>query len=201
MYAAVPSTTPTRVACAVKCRGVQQIRVRVGALGTQRLGEAEVQHFDRAVGAELDVRGLQVAMDDPGLVRRLEGVHELPGDGERFVEREGTAGDHHRQILAVDEFHHQRAGLDPVDRGDVRMVQRRQCFGFAREAHQAIGIVGEGVGEDLERDRAIELRIPGPIDFAHSASSECGDDFVRADPRACGQHLSGVRVIICARAG
>ena len=41
------------------------------------------------------------------------------------------------EVLALDELHHQRrhaaALLEPVDRGDVRMVQRRQRPRLARE--------------------------------------------------------------------
>ena len=37
---------------------------------------------------------------------------------------------------------------------DVRMIQRRQHFGFTLEARQAIGIVREGVGQHLDRDVA-----------------------------------------------
>ena len=42
-----------------------------------RLREAEVEHLHRAVGADLDVGGLEVAVDDPLLVRRLERLGHL----------------------------------------------------------------------------------------------------------------------------
>ena len=51
------------------------------------------------------------------------------------------------QILALDEFHHERGEvgrlLEPVDRGDVRMVQRGEHFGFALKPREAIRIAGD----------------------------------------------------------
>ena len=45
-----------------------------------RLRQAEVQHLHRAVGAHLDVGGLEIAVDDPLLVRRLERLGDLLRD-------------------------------------------------------------------------------------------------------------------------
>ena len=53
-----------------------------------RLGQAEVQHFHRAVGAHLDVGGFQIAMDDAQLVRRFERLGDLPGDRQRLLDRD-----------------------------------------------------------------------------------------------------------------
>ena len=51
------------------------------------------------------------------------------------------------QRLALDEFQHERATpsdfFDSVDRGDVRVIQRREHARFALEPRQAIGIAGE----------------------------------------------------------
>ena len=49
--------------------------------GLQRLREAEVQHFHRAVGSQLDIRRLEIAVDDPLLVGRFERLRDLPRDG------------------------------------------------------------------------------------------------------------------------
>ena len=39
--------------------------------------------------------------------------------------------------------------FEPVDGGDVRMIQRREDFGFALKARQSIGISGKRVGRIL----------------------------------------------------
>jgi hypothetical protein len=44
--------------------------------------EAKVEDLDDARRRDLDVRRLEIAMDDPLLVRRLEGFGDLPRDVE-----------------------------------------------------------------------------------------------------------------------
>jgi len=56
--------------------------------GFNRFRQTEVQHFHAAVGAHLDVCGLEVAMDDAELVRGFESVNDLARDGERLGERD-----------------------------------------------------------------------------------------------------------------
>ena len=158
----------------------------------QGFGQAEVQHLHGAVGGHLDVGGLQIAVDDALVVRVLERVGHLPRDGQRFVERNRPAADALRQRRAFDQFHHQRADwagfFQAVDGRDVRMIERRQELGFALEAGHALGIAGEGLGQDLQRDVAIEASVAGAVDFAHAAGAEERDDLVGADLGAGAKH-------------
>ena len=62
-----------------------------------RFRQAEVEHLHRAVGADLDVGGLQIAVDDPLLVRRFERLRDLLRDRQRLVERDRAARDPLRQ--------------------------------------------------------------------------------------------------------
>ena len=71
-------------------RGVRD-RPRTGAHRVDRLGQAEVEDLDGAVRPHLDVRGLQIAVDDPLLVRSFERLRDLLRDGQGFVERQGAA--------------------------------------------------------------------------------------------------------------
>ena len=73
-------------------RRVQRVGRAARASRIERLREPEVQHLDRAVGPHLDVRRLQIAMDDAVLVRRLERIGDLPRDRQRFVERNRPRG-------------------------------------------------------------------------------------------------------------
>ena len=114
------------------------------AVGSDRLRQPEVEHLHGAVSSDLDVRGFQIAMNDALLVRRFERLRDLLGDGQRLIERNGAARDALRQILAFDEFHHQRghvaAIFNAVDGGDVGMIQRREHFRFALKTREPIGI-------------------------------------------------------------
>ena len=126
-------------------------------------------------------------MHDPLLVRGLERLGDLHRDGERRFERQGSARDPLGQRLPFDELHHQEvtaAGLlQPVERGDVGMIERGERLGFALEPRHAIGIGGDGVEQQLHGDAASELRIARAIHLAHPAGAERVDDLVDAEPR------------------
>ena len=104
---------PSAVACAVSVGRVGDVGAR-GAGRIHRFRQAEVEHLHRAVAAHLDVRGLQIAVDDPLLVRGFERLGDLLRDGQRVVERHGSARDALRQIVAFDELHHEGASCPPL---------------------------------------------------------------------------------------
>ena len=56
-----------------------------------QLGEPEVQDLHVAVGADHHVLGLEVAMDDAGVVRGRDRLRDLDGDVERLVDANGPA--------------------------------------------------------------------------------------------------------------
>jgi hypothetical protein len=93
-----------------------------------------------------------------------------------------------REILAFDELHHEgvRASglLEPVNRGDVRMVQRRERLRFPLKAREALGVLREGVWQDLDRHLAAEARVRRAIHRAHAAFADLGRDFVDAETGA-----------------
>ncbi len=134
---------------------------RRGARRVHRLGEAEVEDLDLAVRRELDVCGLEVAVDDPLLVRLLHRLGDLPGDGERLVERERPSLQPLGEVLARHELHHEGAHavrlLEAVDRGDVGVLQLGQELRLALEAREALRVPGEVLRQDLDRDLALEL--------------------------------------------
>ena len=78
-------------------------------------------------GVHLDVRGLQIAMNDPLLMRGFERLGDLLRDRQRLVNRDRPARNALRQVLALDEFHHQRTDtvgfFETVNVGDVGMIQ------------------------------------------------------------------------------
>ena len=64
------------------------------------------------------------------------------------------------------------AVLEAVDRRDVRMVERGEDLRLALEAREPLGIARERVGQNLQRDVAVELGVAGPIDLAHPAGAD-----------------------------
>ncbi len=64
------------------------------------------------------------------------------------------------------------------------MIQRGERPRFALESRDALGIGGEQLGEDLDRDVAIEPCVSGSVDLPHAAGPEGGEDLVRAEADA-----------------
>jgi hypothetical protein len=152
-----------------------------GGLGD--LGEAEIEQLHAAFGRDLHVGGLQVAMDDAALVSVLEGLSDLAGVVECMGRRRGT-----RQGVAFHEFHDQRALFDAVDGGDSGMVEAGENLGFAGEARETVGVIGEEIGEDFDGDFAVQAGIDCAVDRAHATLAELAGDSIVSD--GCGGHLT-----------
>ena len=93
----------------------------------------------------------------------------------------GSACDALRQVLALDQLHDERVHATGLLRGrgcgDVGMIQRREGLRFAREPREPFGVAREELGQDLDRDVAIQLRVAGAIHLAHAAGAEGGERF------------------------
>src|SRR6185369_389499 len=92
----------------------------------RRRGEAEVRDPDPARAVEHDVRGLEVAMENPFLVRGAQPGAELARHVQGLgVRKPSDPTEKGRQVLAVDVLHRQvrqSVGLaDVVDAADVWM--------------------------------------------------------------------------------
>ena len=69
---------------------------------------------------------------------------------------------------------------DVVDGEDVWMIQGGYGASFLFEAAEAVGILRESFREDFDGYVAAEAGVFCAKYFAHSASADWGDDFVRA---------------------
>src|SRR5262245_56880476 len=102
-------------------------------------------------------------MDDTALVRDGNSIRDLTRNRERFRNGERTAGDAIDQRRPFheleDEGVHLTAVLEPMNRGDIWMIERREHVRLASEPRKAIGVMRERFGQDLQRDVAIEFRV------------------------------------------
>jgi len=114
-------------------------------------------------------------------------IGNLRGHRQSLVERDWSAGDAVGERLALHQFKHERSHrarlFQPMNRGDVGVVQRGEQLGFALKPRQAIGIAGEGLRQYLDRNIALQPRVASPIDLAHPTDADEGDDLVRAQTR------------------
>ena len=81
--------------------------------------------------------------------------------------------------------------LEAIDGGNARVAQRREELRLALEARDALAIADEGVGQHLQRNISVQLRVAGAVDLTHTAGADGGYDFVGTKPRATGQTHRG----------
>ena len=95
------------------------------------------------------------------------------------------------QVGALDEAHREveRAALGAgvEDRDDVRVVERGRQPALALEAGAEDRVARERGREHLQRDRAVERQVGGPVDDAHPAAPGDRVDAVAGEGRADGQ--------------
>lgn len=71
--------------------------------------------------------------------------------------------------------------LEAVNGGDVRMVERRENFGFALKPGEPVRVCGHRLGQHLDRHRPLQVGVRGAIDLTHSARTNVGSDVIRTE--------------------
>ena len=179
-----PQQHATRAAAGHR-RRLRQVRLRRRRL--EDLGQAEVEHLDPPFRCDVDVRRLQVAVNDALLVSGLERLGNLSGERGRFLDWNRSTHQARRERLTLDELQDEVPRrpnlLQVVDGPDVWMIQRREHFRLALKAGDAIGILRDGVRQALDGYFALEFHVSRAIDDAHAAGTEASRDLVGTDGR------------------
>ncbi len=141
----------------------QQARPRQAARRRRHVGDAEVHDLGDALLEHDDVAGLDVAVDHAVLVRVVQAAADLDHEADLVLEIHGAAlGDHVPQLLPLQELHHDEEAPvvlpHVVDRDDVRVVQLGAGLRLEEEAGAELLGDLDVVGDDLERDGAVEDR-------------------------------------------
>jgi len=71
--------------------------------------------------------------------------------------------------------------FQPMDGGDIGMIQRRQHARFPLETGQSFRIVDERGGKNLNRHIAPKLRVVRLVHLTHAACANLRDDLIRAE--------------------
>jgi hypothetical protein len=146
MYDAVPRITPWSVPCA---RAATARRGLAGELRLHQLRETKVENLHFALARELNVRGLQVPVNDSPLVRCLQSFGYLVKQSAGIVVRDGAARDSLGERLSLDQLHDEETlpprFLQTMDRRDPRVVQRRGSFA-SRSTGNALAVVANASG-------------------------------------------------------
>ncbi len=167
-------------------------RIDVPIAGNESLGQPEVEDLDLAFRGDLDVRRLEVAVHDAAVVRRRDAASDLARQLQRLFDTRRLSSEALLQGLSVDvlEDEERLPGvlLEPIDGGDVGVVERGKHTRFALEPRQRHRIAHHLGREELDRDRAMEHRVLGAPDDAHPAFSQLGEQLVVRDGRARFHH-------------
>ena len=177
-----------------RLRGVHREGWRVHRVGIDMttlldgLREAKIQNLDHAVRTQFDIRGLQIAMDDPVIVCRLERAGDLTCNCAGFVQRHRPTRDTLGERRPLNQFEYEGKTawrlLQPVDGTDVRIVERRKQLRLPLETGKPFGCTGDRRGEHLDRHVTLQLRVASTVDLAHPSDADELAYLVRAEPRA-----------------
>ena len=104
-----------------------------------------------------------------------------------------TLGDEHAGVTPGEDVLALHAALqalaaDVVERADVRMRELRDRACLALEPRTRVGRQQRARGQHLDRHVTPQARVVGAIHLAHPAGAERGDNVVRPEHHACGQH-------------
>ena len=157
-------------------------------LGLDELGEAEVEDADVPVFRDHHVLGLEVPVNDAGLVRARKTVGDLDGDIEELLDGQRARLNELAKSPAFDELHRDVDGAvgtaDVVDVDDVGMIQAGGRARFLLEAPPPFGVRREVGRQHLQRDIAAQPAVVRAVDLAHPARGNRRNDVVASEARA-----------------
>ena len=155
--------------------------------GIRRGRDAEVRERGTVVFRDENVRRFDVAMQDAGAMRRLDGRRDLHPDAERLGHRERRGARAHLQVRARAVLHDEvRPAVvgDPclIDRDDRRM--RRQQRHHVRLGGELLGCTSRhaALEHDLHRDAAPWQMLLVEVDVGEAARPE---NVEVGEPREC----------------
>ena len=157
--------------------------------GSIALARPKSSTFTVPSGRDLDVGGLQIAVDDALLVRRFERLGDLLRDRQRLVERNRAARDPLRQSSPSTSSI--TSACMPPDLFEP--VDARRCWDdSARRASSASrwkrasrsASAANDVRQHLDRHLALQLGVGRAIHLAHAACADLGGDLMDAESGA-----------------
>ena len=155
------------------------VREAAAGCGFECLRQPEIKHLYQTVRPELDIRGFQIAMNDPCSCAPIRALGDLTSDRYRIIDGNRTLRDAIGEGWPVDQLEREspdnavvgsrgsRRLLETIDRRDVRMVERREDLRLPLEARNPIGIEPEKPRQDFECDIASESGIARAVHFTH----------------------------------
>jgi len=110
MYAAVPRMMPICVIAGVVIVGDwdRSLARALAESGASALARPKSSTFTVPSGSQLDIRGLEIAVDDPLLVGRFERLRDLPRDRQRLVDGNRPVREAIGERRSLDQLQYER---------------------------------------------------------------------------------------------
>ena len=158
-------------------------------LGAGRhLGDAEVQDLDEvffaAAGDQVDVVGLQVAMNDARSMSGRQALGELAGETDQALHRDRRAApDNARERVSFEELHHEVGAAvgqetEVADVDDVLVADSRGGPRFVQETLGHFFVASQVCPQHFHRDLLADDRVNAAVDDAHPAFADDALDAV-----------------------
>jgi hypothetical protein len=152
--------------------------------------QAEVHDRRTPIIGDHDVRRLDIAVDDPLFMRRLEPPSDLHGDVDCIDGFEPCVGEPFAQCLALEVGHRDKRSpfgfIDIVYRADVGVVQRSGGLCFVDKARPFF------IGLEKMRREELELCVLGLVHHTHAALADLFQDPVVENRLVSGELAHGL---------
>ena len=140
------------------------------------LRQAEIEDLGLAACGQEDIGRLDVAMDDAGAVRGVEGVGQRCANVEQRRQLDRARTEPLAQRLSLEQLHREIVSIallaDVVDGADVRVIERRGGARLAQKALDSGGVSADGLRQQLESNPAPQPRVFGPVHDPHAARAK-----------------------------
>ena len=147
----------------------------------QGAGDAEVHDLHLAGVGQHNVGRLDIAVDDPGLVGRLQGIRHRLEHARGFFDRHGAiltddvAQGAALHVLHDDIGHHQAVDVlftRVEDGNDVRVVELAGILGLAAESLAEVDVARHVGAQHLDGDGAPQNGVLGFVHLGHAAGAD-----------------------------
>ena len=163
-------------------RSHDQRRSRELGRGRAHLADAEIEDLDEVLGTrdvqQVDVSGLEVAVDDPLGMSGSQGRRDLLDDVDHVGDRQASNPTQAVvQVFAFEKFHDKeglagRRGAEIEDLHDVRMAQSTRHPSFPAKAFESFLVCGQFARHHLDRNRLVEPELGRTVDGPHSSLAQ-----------------------------
>ena len=153
--------------------------------GQHRRGDPEVGQLHPAFGRQQHVARLHVAVDDAGVVRRVQGVGQARAEQDRLVDLQpAPAVEQLAEVLARHVLHDDGLVAGVVhgveDGDDARVVDPCHRHGLALEALDEGAVVGQVGMQQLQRHLTAQDLVRAEPHLGHAADGEAAVEAVPA---------------------